>query len=92
MMSDLDIEQDGTTTRVNVVHRSDAKQGKLSTSETEPSEKMTDPDLEEQEEARRIAEEDLQGHHKQVWNNLPPPNPRYPPGGGFGKPSPSMPL
>ncbi|KAK6444848.1 hypothetical protein FP744_10001096 [Trichoderma asperellum] len=69
-MSDLDIEQDGTTTRVNVVHRSDAKQGKLSTSETEPSEKMTDPDLEEQEEARRIAEEDLQGHHKQTYSGF----------------------
>lgn len=91
-MGDLDIEQDVSISRVNAVHRSDAKQAKLSTSETEPSEKMADPDLEEQEKARRIAEEDLQGHHKQVWNNLPFPNPRNPPGGGFGKPSPSMPL
>lgn len=90
-MGDLDIEQDPIT-RVNIAHRGDAKQGRLSISETEPSEKMADLDLDEEEKARKIAKEDLQGHRKQVWNNLPPPNLRYSPGGGFDKPSPSIPL
>jgi hypothetical protein len=71
-MGDLDIEPDSSLTRASIVHRSHAKQDKLSTSETEPSEKMADPDLDEEEKARRVAEEDLQGHRKQVWNNLPP--------------------
>jgi hypothetical protein len=77
---------------VNIAHRSDAKQGKQSTLETQPSEKMAGQDLDEEEKARKIAEEDLRGHCKQVWNKLPPPNPRNSPGGGFDKPSPSMPL
>lgn len=74
-MGDLDIEQDDSIARASIAHRNDAKQDKLSTSETEPSEKTADPDLDEEEKARRVAEEDLQGHRKQVWNNLPPPIP-----------------
>lgn len=77
-MGDLDIEPDGSMTRVSIAHCSDAKQDKLSTPETESSEKMADLDLDEEEKARRIAEEDLQGHRKQVWNNLhPPQSPKF---------------
>lgn len=73
-MGHLDIEQDPPIMRVNTIHhRGDAKQGNPSTSETEPSEKMVDLDIDEEEKARRIAAEDLQGHRKQVWNNLPSP-------------------
>ncbi|KAM0454332.1 hypothetical protein ACHAPV_008411 [Trichoderma viride] len=61
-MGDLDIEQDDSIARASIAHRNDAKQDKLSTSETEPSEKTADPDLDEEEKARRVAEEDLQGH------------------------------
>lgn len=75
-MGDLDIEQDDSITRASIAHRSDAKQDKLSTSETEPSEKTVDSGLDEEEKARRVAEEDLQGHRKQVWNNLCPLNPK----------------
>ncbi|KAL7939911.1 potassium transporter domain-containing protein [Trichoderma chlorosporum] len=69
-MGDLDIEPENPITGVNVANRSDAKQSKLSASETEPSEKMTDLDIDEEEKARRIAEEDLQGHRKQTYSGF----------------------
>ncbi|RFU73940.1 potassium uptake [Trichoderma arundinaceum] len=67
-MGDLDIEQGPPIARVN--HRSDAKQTTLSTSETEPSEKLADLNLEDEEKARNIAEKDLQGHRKQTYSGL----------------------
>ncbi|UKZ75135.1 hypothetical protein TrVFT333_002808 [Trichoderma virens FT-333] len=66
-MHDLDIEQIAPVARANAAPRGDAK---LSASETEPSEKMSDLDVDEEEKARRIAEEDLQGHRKQTYSGF----------------------
>lgn len=91
-MGDLDIERVVPIMRVNDAHYGAAEQGNPSTSETEPSEKMADLDIDEEEKARRITEEDLQGHRKQVWNTLSPSNPRLLSGGGYVWSSPSIPL
>ncbi|KAL7909037.1 potassium transporter domain-containing protein [Trichoderma velutinum] len=69
-MGDLDIERDVPIMRVNNAPHGAAKQGNLSTSETEPSEKMADVDIDEEEKARRITEEDLQGHRKQTYSGF----------------------
>ncbi|KAH6609144.1 hypothetical protein Trco_002490 [Trichoderma cornu-damae] len=69
-MGDLDIEQGGPMTNVHLPHRDGAQQGKSSTLETEPSENTADPDLDEEEKARRIAKEDLQGHRKQTYSGF----------------------
>lgn len=69
-MGDLDIERVVPTMRVNSAHYGAAEQGNPSTSETEPSEKMADLDIDEEEKARRITEEDLQGHRKQTYSGF----------------------
>ncbi|KAL7917202.1 potassium transporter domain-containing protein [Trichoderma austrokoningii] len=69
-MGDSVVEQDAPITMVNIAQCSDAKQGKLSASEIQPSENVADQDLDEEEKARRIAEEDLQGHRKQTYSGI----------------------